>query len=124
MIRSGLKVPTPAMPIPDFAVPYAAPAQPKIMAAAIPPIPMKGANLGASSESAMMGNVVVVAVGADKADVEVMVMNRRNGGSSLLDQGADSLEKASKAGLETEIQCNPAALDNLWSSTVESVSFA
>lgn len=25
MIRSGLKVPTPAIPIPDFAVPYAAP---------------------------------------------------------------------------------------------------
>lgn len=25
MIRSGLNVPTPAMPIPDFAVPYAAP---------------------------------------------------------------------------------------------------
>lgn len=26
MIRSGLNVPTPAMPMPDFAVPYAAPA--------------------------------------------------------------------------------------------------
>ena len=26
MIRSGRKVPTPAMPMPDFAVPYAAPA--------------------------------------------------------------------------------------------------
>lgn len=25
MIRSGLKVPTPAIPMPDFAVPYAAP---------------------------------------------------------------------------------------------------
>lgn len=37
MIRSGLKVPTPAMPMPDFAVPYAAPRQPKIMAPATPP---------------------------------------------------------------------------------------
>jgi len=26
MIKSGLKVPTPAIPMPDFAVPYAAPA--------------------------------------------------------------------------------------------------
>lgn len=26
MIRSGLNTPTPAMPMPDFAVPYAAPA--------------------------------------------------------------------------------------------------
>jgi len=26
MIRSGLNVPTPAIPMPDFAVPYAAPA--------------------------------------------------------------------------------------------------
>lgn len=78
MIRSGLKVPTPAMPMPDFAVPYAAPAQPKIMAAAIPAIPIKGAYLGASSESDMMAMCVVVE-GADKADVEVVVMNRRNG---------------------------------------------
>lgn len=81
MIRSGLNVPTPAIPMPDLAVPYAAPAQPKIMAAAIPPccsvsgqqgevwlrlgpwrqvrdgrrtMPMKGANLGDSSESAMI----------------------------------------------------------------------
>lgn len=37
MIRSGLNVPTPAIPIPDLAVPYAAPAHPNIMAAAIPP---------------------------------------------------------------------------------------
>lgn len=37
MIRSGLNVPTPAMPMPDLAVPYAAPAHPNIMAAAIPP---------------------------------------------------------------------------------------
>lgn len=37
MIKSGLKVPTPAMPMPDLAVPYAAPAHPNIMAAAIPP---------------------------------------------------------------------------------------
>lgn len=71
MIRSGLKVPTPAMPIPDFAVPYAAPAQPKIMAAAIPAMPMKGANLGANSESDMMATLVVAEVGAGEADVEV-----------------------------------------------------
>ena len=31
MIRSDLNVPTPAMPIPDFAVPYAAPMQPNII---------------------------------------------------------------------------------------------
>ena len=31
MIRSGLYVPTPAMPMPDLAVPYAAPIQPKII---------------------------------------------------------------------------------------------
>jgi hypothetical protein len=37
MIRSGLKVPTPAIPMPDLAVPYAAPAHPNIIAAAIPP---------------------------------------------------------------------------------------
>lgn len=37
MIKSGLNVPTPAIPIPDLAVPYAAPAHPNIMAAAIPP---------------------------------------------------------------------------------------
>lgn len=97
MMRSGLKVPTPAMPIPDFAVPYAAPiaiaiyqsssfdampsihgrgvcVHPKIIAAAMPPcnvgismrvpfphvmdrtptIPMKGANLGESSDSAIV----------------------------------------------------------------------
>lgn len=85
MIRSGLNVPTPAIPMPDLAVPYAAPAHPNIMAAAIPPcmpaqssvsstpdtdmghgdrrrgdgdgghtMPMNGANLGDSSESAMI----------------------------------------------------------------------
>lgn len=31
MIRSGLYVPTPAMPMPDLAVPYAAPIHPKII---------------------------------------------------------------------------------------------
>ena len=31
MIKSGLYVPTPAMPMPDLAVPYAAPMQPKII---------------------------------------------------------------------------------------------
>lgn len=36
MMRSGRKVPTPAIPMPDFAVPYAAPMQPKAMAAKIP----------------------------------------------------------------------------------------
>jgi hypothetical protein len=30
-MRSGLNVPTPAIPMPDFAVPYAAPALPKII---------------------------------------------------------------------------------------------
>jgi hypothetical protein len=30
-MRSGLNVPTPAIPIPDFAVPYAAPAHPRII---------------------------------------------------------------------------------------------
>lgn len=70
MIRSGLNVPTPAMPMPDLAVPYAAPRAgeqcqcvfcgvalvdeivlPKIMANAMPAIPMKGANLGVRSFS-------------------------------------------------------------------------
>ena len=70
MIRSDLNVPTPAIPMPDFAVPYAAPMpvhpvqyasppihdlavclHPKIMANAIPAIPRKGANLGAKSSS-------------------------------------------------------------------------
>ena len=32
MIRSGLKVPTPAIPMPDLAVPYAAPAPVKLEA--------------------------------------------------------------------------------------------
>ena len=36
MMRSGRKVPTPAIPMPDFAVPYAAPIHPKAMAAKIP----------------------------------------------------------------------------------------
>lgn len=68
MIRSDLNVPTPAIPMPDFAVPYAAPMpvlhvqyvpvmsrvlasliHPKIMANAMPAIPKKGANLGARS---------------------------------------------------------------------------
>ena len=31
IIKSGLNVPTPAMPIPAFAVPYAAPAHPNII---------------------------------------------------------------------------------------------
>lgn len=48
MIRSGLNVPTPAIPMPDLAVPYAAPAHPKIMAAAIPPC--KPARLSADQE--------------------------------------------------------------------------
>ncbi|KAG5305029.1 hypothetical protein I7I50_05299 [Histoplasma capsulatum G186AR] len=54
IIRSDRKVPTPAMPMPDLAVPYAAPIDPKTMAAQIPAIPMKGANLGASSLSAIL----------------------------------------------------------------------
>lgn len=93
-MRSGLNVPTPAIPIPDFAVPYAAPIaishqfgapfvlvvrvmglQPKIIAKAMPAceaisvrpslnlcereltIPKNGANLGAASESAMLGKL-------------------------------------------------------------------
>jgi hypothetical protein len=31
MIKSGLYAPTPAMPMPDLAVPYAAPIHPKII---------------------------------------------------------------------------------------------
>lgn len=41
--KSGLNGPIPAMAIPDLAVPYAAPAQPKIMADAMPAMPMNGA---------------------------------------------------------------------------------
>jgi len=54
MIRSGLNVPTPAIPIPDFAVPYAAPIHPKVIAKQMPDIPMNGANFGVNSDSAMM----------------------------------------------------------------------
>lgn len=54
MIRSGLKVPTPAIPMPDFAVPYAAPTHPKVIAKQMPAIPMNGANFGAISDSAIV----------------------------------------------------------------------
>jgi len=39
-------VPIPEIPIPDFAVPYAAPIDPKIIAAAMPAKEKKGANFG------------------------------------------------------------------------------
>jgi hypothetical protein len=48
--KSGLKVPIPAIPIPAFAVPYAAPNDERIMANAAPPNPKKEANGGQSSE--------------------------------------------------------------------------
>lgn len=51
MMRSDLKVPTPEIPMPDLAVPYAAPIDPKIIAAAIPAKEKKGANFGANSLS-------------------------------------------------------------------------
>ena len=47
MINSGLKVPIPAIPIPDLAVPMAAPKQESTMAAAQPANPKKGAYNGA-----------------------------------------------------------------------------
>lgn len=70
MMRSGLKVPTLAIPMPDFAVPYAAPIpaypfsipshsvlfsgiHPNIMAKAMPAMPRKGANLGVNSTDDM-----------------------------------------------------------------------
>jgi hypothetical protein len=53
MIRSGLNVPTPAIPMPDLAVPYAAPAHPNIMAAAIPPC--KQARLSGDVQAQLRG---------------------------------------------------------------------
>jgi len=63
IMRSGLNVPTLAIPMPDFAVPYAAPRHPKIMANAMPAMPKKGANFGVNSESAM----IVALAGSDSA---------------------------------------------------------
>jgi hypothetical protein len=54
MIRSGLNVPTPEIPIPDLAVPYAAPIDPKIIADAIPAKEKKGANFGVYSLADMV----------------------------------------------------------------------
>ena len=51
IIISGLKVATPAIPIPLFAVPMAAPAELRINAAAHPANPKNGANHGAYSVS-------------------------------------------------------------------------
>lgn len=51
MIRSGLNVPTPAMPMPDLAVPYAAPAHPNIIAAAIPPCSPAELSAGGQSKN-------------------------------------------------------------------------
>jgi len=98
MMRSGRNVPTPAIPIPDFAVPYAAPApktaisippvhhsfrslHPNIIENAMPAceaislmsklkfdrltIPMNGANLGVSSESAMLLSAPVMRARAE-----------------------------------------------------------
>jgi hypothetical protein len=59
MIKSGRNVPTPEIPIPDFAVPYAAPIDPKIIADAIPAKEKNGANLGASSLSAILSIFVM-----------------------------------------------------------------
>ena len=50
MMSSGLKVPIPAIPTPDLAVPMAAPAELRIMAAAQPANPKKGAKAGVYSE--------------------------------------------------------------------------
>lgn len=51
MIKSGLNVAIPAIPIPLLAVPMAAPAELKINAAAHPANPKNGANHGAYSVS-------------------------------------------------------------------------
>lgn len=49
MISSGLIMDMAAIPVPDFAVPYAAPKALKTMAEAAPMTPKKGAYAGASS---------------------------------------------------------------------------
>lgn len=51
IINSGLKVPIPEIPIPDLAVPIAAPAQLNTVAAAQPANPKNGAKAGTNSSS-------------------------------------------------------------------------
>lgn len=53
-MSSGLKVPIPEIPIPDLAEPNAAPTQEKIMDAAHPANPKKGAKSGVSSLDELM----------------------------------------------------------------------
>ena len=87
MMRSDLKVPTPAMPMPDLAVPYAAPRPvhrslmffscryeilmiilPNIMANATPAMPRKGANLGTKSSATESAMVLTLARAQDYGD--------------------------------------------------------
>lgn len=50
-------MPIPEIPIPDFAVPYAAPIDPKIIAAAMPAKEKKGANFGEYGLSDMVTEI-------------------------------------------------------------------
>ncbi|KAH3661628.1 hypothetical protein OGAPHI_006478 [Ogataea philodendri] len=59
MINSGLNVPIPEIPIPDFAVPIAAPAQLNTMAAQQPANPKNGAKAGEYSDSACVDLALV-----------------------------------------------------------------
>lgn len=66
MIKSGLYCPTPAIPMPDFAVPYAAPIDPKIIAAATPAKEKNGANLGEYSLSVILAGLSTLASEMDR----------------------------------------------------------
>lgn len=73
MIKSGLKVPIPAIPMPDLAEPMAAPTQEKTMEAAQPARPKKGAKRGLSSSLVLM-----------------FVVSGRNGGFEVANEMARS----------------------------------
>lgn len=57
MMSSGLKVPIPAIPMPAFAVPYAAPIELNTIAAQIPAKPKNGAYAGHTLEPGGAGTV-------------------------------------------------------------------
>jgi len=82
IIRSGLYVPMPAIPMPDFAVPNAAPMHPNIIANAIPAMLKKGANLGENSFSPP-----AMAMSAEKGGGGSIKMGEKRGGGCNVDEG-------------------------------------
>ncbi|KAH3677656.1 hypothetical protein OGATHE_000310 [Ogataea polymorpha] len=62
MISSGLNVPIPEIPMPDLAVPIAAPAQLRTIAAQHPANPKNGANAGEYSDSNSVDLALVAGV--------------------------------------------------------------